>query len=274
MNQYQLIAVDMDGTLLNSEKKITPGVAEAIRRAAGHGKTVVISTGRCIAEMREYMEILSEVQYMICVSGALIYDCRDKKVLYSNKIERDIVSELLETVRGRDIMIHLLGQESIVERDKIQHMDRYHMGIYRPLYERVTTPAENIYDYFYKEQRSFEKVNFYHTSTREREITRAAISHLPVELKNSEETSLECSVRGVNKGTGLRILCRHLGIDPAAAIAVGDADNDIDILSAAGLSLAMGNANEQIKNMCDAILPDNDHDGCAAAIETYLLGGS
>ncbi len=274
MSGYQMIALDMDGTLLNSGKKITPKTAEAVRKACRQGKMVVISTGRCIAEMREYMEILSDVQYVICVSGALIYDCREKKILYSNKIERDIVSELLEAVRGRDIMIHLLGQESIVERDKIQHMDWYHMGIYRPLYERVTTPAENIYDYFYREQRAFEKVNFYHRSEQERELTRAAVCHLPVELKNSEETSLECSVKGVSKGTGLQVLCRHLGIDPAAAIAVGDADNDRDILSAAGLSLAMGNANEQIKNMCDAVLPDNDHDGCAAAIEAYLLGGS
>lgn len=272
MSGYQMIALDMDGTLLNSRKEITPKTAEAIRRAGRQGKMVVISTGRCIAEMREYMEILSDVQYMICVSGALIYDCREKKVLYSNKIERNIISELLEAVRGRDIMIHLLGQESIVERDKIQYMDRYHMGIYRPLYEKVTTPTEDIYGYFYREQKAFEKVNFYHTSAREREITRGAICHLPIELKNSEETSLECSVKGVSKGTGLQVLCRHLGIDPAAVIAVGDADNDIDILSAAGLSLAMGNADERIKNMCDAVLPDNDHDGCAEAIERYLTG--
>ncbi len=270
MSKYQLIALDMDGTLLNSEKKISPRTADAIRRAGRQGKTTVISTGRCIAEMREYMEQLPDVRYMICVSGALLYDCMEERVLYSEKIGADTVRSLLEITRGRDIMRHLLGVESIAERDQILHMDRYHMGVYRPLYQRAATQVEDIYEYFRSAPRPFEKMNFYHTGVREREITRAALRHLPVEMKDSEETSLECSVKGINKGTGLLVLCRHLGIDPSVTIAVGDADNDADILSAAGLSLAMGNANERIKKICGAVLPDNDHDGCAAAVETYL----
>lgn len=274
MHGYRLIALDMDGTLLNSSKEITPKVKEALRRARRLGKTLVISTGRCIPEMEDYREELSDVQYMICVSGAMILDCRGKGVIYSEPIGPDIVRTVLELTRGRDIMIHLLGQESVVEKEKVSHMDRYHMGIYRPLYERVTTQAEDIRDYFYGDPYPVAKVNLYHINERERELSRAVLCHLPVDMKDSEETSLELSALGVNKGTGLEVLCRRLGISPVETIAVGDGDNDADILAAAGLSLAMGNANERIKKMCDVVIPDNDHDGCAAAVETYLLGGA
>ncbi len=274
MNQYRLIALDMDGTLLNSDKKITPKTAEAIRRANRRGKIVTISTGRCIAEMRGYMEQLPDVRYMMCVSGGLLYDCGEKRILFSDKIAEEIIGSMLEAIRGRDIMVHFLGLESVVEREKIPQMGRYHMGIYQSLYEEAAQQVENIYEYFSENPRAFEKVNFYHTDERERAITKEALCHLPIEMKYAEETSLECSVRGVNKGTGLLTLCRYLGIDPAETIAVGDSDNDVDILAAAGLSLAMGNANGHIKKMCDVVIPDNDHDGCAAAIDAYLLGES
>ena len=77
----------------------------------------------------------------------------------------------------------------------------------------------------------------------------------------------------MTKGTGLLALADQLGIDAAATIAVGDADNDIDMLRAAGLGVAMGNANEGARAAADVVVADNDHDGCAEAIDRFLLGG-
>ena len=97
------------------------------------------------------------------------------------------------------------------------------------------------------------------------------MADLPVELANSEVSSLEFSPAGVNKGTGLLALAELLSIPRDATIAVGDADNDLGMLRAAGLGIAMGNANESARAVADAVVADNDHDGCAEAIRRFLL---
>ena len=90
-------------------------------------------------------------------------------------------------------------------------------------------------------------------------------------MKNSEATGLEMNAKGVDKGTGLKQLCKHLGISIDETIVVGDADNDKEALGVAGLAIAMGNAKESVKEIADVIVSDNDHDGCAEAIEKYLM---
>ena len=90
-------------------------------------------------------------------------------------------------------------------------------------------------------------------------------------LALAESTSLECSAKGIDKGVGLKKLCEHLGLPLEQTIAVGDADNDTMALKTAGLSIAMGNATEPIKALADVIVADCDHNGCAEAIDKYLL---
>ena len=90
-------------------------------------------------------------------------------------------------------------------------------------------------------------------------------------LVNAESASLEISAAGVDKGKGLLKLCEYLGLSPEKTIAVGDADNDVAILKTAGLSVAMGNALPQIRELSDVSVADCNHDGCAEAIEKYLL---
>lgn len=90
-------------------------------------------------------------------------------------------------------------------------------------------------------------------------------------MLNAEDTSLEISPLGVTKGYGLKKLCKHLNIEVEQSIVVGDADNDLDVLKTAGLAVAMGNANANVKKIADVEVMDNDHDGVAEAIYKYLL---
>ena len=113
----------------------------------------------------------------------------------------------------------------------------------------------------------------HNTSSEARDRTQQRIldSNLEVELADAETTSLEISAKGIDKGIGLEKLCEYKNITLDEIIAVGDADNDIQAIKKAGLSIAMGNANENIKQLADVIVSDNDHDGCAEAIEKFLL---
>ena len=89
--EYKLIAFDMDGTLLNSNKQISKKTQEAIARAVAHNKIVILNTGRNPAE---FYDILPGVRYLNCISGALVYDLKEKKALYQKSFDEDILKNI------------------------------------------------------------------------------------------------------------------------------------------------------------------------------------
>lgn len=101
MSQYQLIAFDMDGTLLNSNKQISPETLNAIKRATDAGKTVILCTGRNLAELNAFTEIIPGLRYLDCVSGACVYDLKEKKTLYSQALDPGIVKKADGIWHGR-----------------------------------------------------------------------------------------------------------------------------------------------------------------------------
>lgn len=134
MNNYQLIAFDMDGTLLNSDKQISPETLNAIKRAGDAGKTVILCTGRNLAELNAFTEIIPGLRYLDCVSGACVYDLKEKKTLYSQALDPGIVKKLMEFALEEEAMIHVLSERSIVQRDQQSHMADFHMGIYQTMF--------------------------------------------------------------------------------------------------------------------------------------------
>ena len=117
------------------------------------------------------------------------------------------------------------------------------------------------------------KVNIYHKNSQSRDRTEERIraSGLEVAMARAETTSLELSAPGCDKGVGLEKLCACLNLPMEQTIVVGDADNDLEALKKAGLAVAMANAGEAIKAVADVVVADCDHDGCAEAVERYLL---
>ncbi|MBU5472127.1 Cof-type HAD-IIB family hydrolase [Roseburia sp. MSJ-14] len=273
MEQYKLIAFDMDGTLLNSQKKITDKACEAIQKAIDAGIIVILNTGRCVAELEEYMEVLKNIQYINSTSGALVYDRKSNKDIYSSALDVDTVKAILDIVSSKNVMIDFLTRESIVQRDKIEKMEQYRMEVYRDMFERVTVKWEDICGQYLEKPFPVAKLNIYHTSEEARNYTRQRIEELQlgVEMVNAETTSLEISAKGIDKGIGLEKLCQYLNISLSQTIVVGDADNDIGAMKKAGLAVAMGNANERIKELADVMVADNDHDGCREVIEKYIF---
>lgn len=273
MEQYKLIAFDMDGTLLNSQKKITDKTCEAIQKAIDAGIIVILNTGRCVAELEEYMDVLKNIQYINSTSGALVYDRKSDKDIYSSALDVDTVKAILDIVSSKNVMIDFFTRESIVQRDKIEKMEQYRMEVYRDMFERVTVKWEDICGQYLEKPFPVAKLNIYHTSEEARNYTRQRIEELQlgVEMVNAETTSLEISAKGIDKGIGLEKLCQYLNISLSQTIVVGDADNDIGAMKKAGLAVAMGNANERIKELADVMVADNDHDGCREVIEKYIF---
>lgn len=274
MRKYDLIAFDMDGTLLDSSKRITNESLEAIHAAAIAGKHVALSTGRCVAELRPFMNILKDVRYYITVSGTYIYDSFENKGIASAEISGDSVRSILDIAKPYDQLLQLMSIEHAIEREKYDHIERYHMDQYKRQYEETAHIVDDIYSYYYDNEPPIFKLNLFTPDLESRIEMNERLKHLDLTLVWSEVTGVECTPLGMTKAAGLQMLCDHIGIPIERSIAVGDADNDVEIIRAAGLGIAMGNANKNAKNAADVIVADNDHGGCAEAIYKYLLADS
>ena len=262
----------MDGTLFSSDKKILDSSKEKIREAFEAGKTICISTGRCMPEVRDILRELPEIHYVIGAGGAFVFDVSSDGFICENPIPAVIVTEVMKLLRGIDIQIVLMAGKAYTQRDKAEKMGDYNMGAYQPEYLRNFELPEDIISYYLQNPFDCYKINLYTKSMEDRDYTANVLEELPLACVFAEGTSIEYTQPEVNKGLGLMELCRTVGIDLDTTIVVGDANNDLAAMEAAGLAVAMGNANENVRKIADVMVADNDSGGCAEAIERYLLG--
>ena len=184
-----------------------------------------------------------------------------------------VSSGTVKTLEGLFAQI-VLPDADVIQASHMENLEHFHMDVYRPMYAQAMTLVPDIFAFAESCREPVLKINLYHADPEERIRTRAQLETPDLEMAYSEVSSLECSAKGVNKGSGLERLCGLLGIPMADCIAVGDADNDLPMLRAAGLGVAMGNAPEHVKTAADQVVSDLDHGGCAEAIMMLLTNPS
>lgn len=268
----RLLGLDFDGTILDSQKEFPPETVQAIRELEARGVAVSTSTGRGLAELRDYSEEVRAFHYGILASGGLVYDFRKQEIIYKNCLDLELALAVIEAGRAEQAMVHVLTiHGSGVLQDDLADMGQFQMGIYQPMFERVALAVADVADFAREHATEINKVNLYHRSPESRERTRERLAALDMAAEDAETTSLEYAPKGISKAHGLRVLCQHLGVDIAKSAVIGDGPNDMEILQAAGFSIAMGNAAPEIRALADAVTLDNDHNGVVAAINKYFL---
>lgn len=273
--EYRLAALDMDGTLLNSDHETSQYTREVIRRAAEMGKITAISTGRCLSELWEHFEKLDGIRYVICENGACVYDIDEKKIINLISIPHDQVMKVFETIDGLDLKPQFFrNNQSCMQCRDIEEFKKYHIDDFTSVFVKTSVFVEDLRAFYEKELGSIEKFNLYCVDEDGKAVLMRLLENAVPELtlSGSIGIGLEVSPKGVTKAIGLEKLCEYLEISVDEAMAVGDASNDLDIIRAAGLSVAMGNAIDEVKAAADMITEDCDHDGAAKAIQRYLLG--
>ena len=268
---YKLLALDMDGTILTSQKSVSPATVKAINNLIKRGTAVTLCTGRGVAELKDYTDDFSAIPYGILNSGGCVYDFTKRQSIHRILLDDSSLIECIRAAQKVKAMPYLLTEDaSVAQAEDMRDVSRFQMGMYQSLYDRVATIVPDMETYVREHPGKSLKLCIFHRDSGTREQTRREIEHLGMELADAETTSLEISPRGVTKALGLQILCRYLGIPIEESVAVGDADNDIDVLKAAGLSVAMGNANKTVKDLCDVIVADNDRDGVVEVIDRFF----
>lgn len=267
---YQMIAFDMDGTLLQADQTIAPDSLTAIAEASQAGKTVVLSTGRALSELAAYLPDLPSVRYGVLASGGLVYDFSAGAVLDKLALPAPVVSQIREILQTEDVFgLVMRDGQGYVQSDKFERIGAYHKAAYAQLYRDTAVFVNDLTSLL--DQGEFEKINLYFKTLDLREHYFRILASYGISLARAEGAGLELSAQGADKGEGLARLCQRLGLDLSQVIAVGDSDNDESAFRRAGLGLAMANANDLIKSLAGAIVADHNHGGCAQAIRDYLL---
>lgn len=270
----RLLALDMDGTLLDTRGEIRPRVDGALRDAREQGCTIVLATGRRLQSVEPIARRLA-VRYLILLDGGVIYDRARAEALDEWTIERGDLKRGISLARE-----HALGPillESPVAGGRIlvgpAEADTPEMATYlgqRPEVERLAFETLGLQE---------RVVGMIAMGTREA-VERAGRGAL-AERRWSvvvwrpphgyQADTLSLSPLGVGKGAAFRRLAEHLAIPRAETMAVGDYENDVSLIAWAGRGIAMGNAVAAVRAAADAIVADNDHDGVAEAIEREIL---
>jgi len=270
---YDLAALDMDGTLLNSEHEITPFTREALNRADAAGKVIALCTGRCLSELWVYLERIPGIRYAINESGGCLYDVRAGRELRQVGIDDAVAERLFRLAASRDVMRQaFFGNQSHLEIGDTACLGRYHMAGFEGVFEAGSKFTPDLHALWRESGKPLTKFNLYFST--EAEKARFTEQLGPTDLCVSESMGIgyEISPKGADKGDGLRALCNHLGIPVSRAMAVGDGGNDVDLMRAAGFAVAMGNAVDEVRRLADAVTDDCDHDGAGRAVLRYLLG--
>lgn len=279
MKDIKLVALDLDGTLFDNSSHISERNLTAIRSITDKGIHVVISTGRPFEGIPFDQIKGTGINYAITANGSGIYEISTGKCLYENAMDEELVTPILNFLLTRDIhMDAFIGGKGYTPVQCVETAQKLTVPSSIKNYIITTrTRLDNILQFIHENQLKVQKMtlNFYPAADGtliDRETVRKfLVSNPSITTVCSGYNNLEFTRADANKGVGLRKLAEILGVNPDATMAIGDTENDLAIIEAAGIGVAMGNATDAVKARADYVTTTNTKDGVAAAIEHFIL---
>ncbi len=270
----KLIALDLDGTIISNSTKISEKCIDAINTVADKGVIIAICTGRVMGEIPEKIKNLKSVKYFITSGGSSIVTNLSDSI-YSNTIDYDIANKIFEILNEYKCLIDLyIDGQGYMQYSDLKKLDFYNVndGFEQILYTSRCM-KDDIMEYYNANKPRLEKINLFFADKKERREAIYRISKLnpAPKLAHSMEYNLEITSSTACKGQALQHLCHLTGVDMSEVMAMGDSNNDISMLKLAGISVAMGNASESVRNIAKYITDTCENNGAAKAIINYAM---
>ncbi|SHE71159.1 hypothetical protein SAMN02746089_00688 [Caldanaerobius fijiensis DSM 17918] len=253
--KYKMVIADIDGTLINDMRVITPATKRAIEKFRNSGGIFTIATGRGINSAKPFIEELDIDVPVILFNGCMIYHPKTKRILYSEFLPDDVYKIATNTwLENNSVDMLAFGIDGIFVK-KITELVHRFMDI-----DHVyCTEVENI-----QNMKNIMKILFLGDA----EISKRLVRNIEKYTDNftwvqSDKLFIELLPKGVTKGSTLIKLCQILKIDLADVVAIGDQDNDREMICNAGFGVAMGNADDVLKSCSKYVTKNNTEDGVA-----------
>ena len=287
---YKLIAIDLDGTLLNSYGEITNKNKEAIKYAINKGVEVVLASGRDPQTMKRISIELGINNFLIAGNGACVYDIEQNKNIYENYIEKEKALKIIKICKENTIFFNVYTTKGIVTETLNYNVKVFNNeNNYKPNNKRTNIEiVNNIYDYVEENELKILKIiicdesKIIFNNIIEKLKTLKGVEVLDVEHMSkkiiktgTEEYKIEYFYTEVtnqnsNKWSSIQYLAGKLGIEESEIICIGDNINDLEMVKNAGVGITMKNSALEKQNIADYITEDNNSDGVGNAIYKYV----
>ena len=265
-SRIRLIALDVDGTLVGADSTISPRVRESIAAAQARGTRTTIITGRMFAASQGFADTLGIVGPIVCYQGAAIFEAATGKIVRQTPVHQDVTHDVLDWANAHNVHAQCYANDTLYVQ-QINEFSKRYTDLAKV--EPVVVPSLRA---AFDEQPSIKIVLVDNPGPSERHL--AALQKLLGDrayLTRSNVDFVEILSPDINKGEALAFVAQQYGATLAETMAVGDAWNDVPLISAAGIGVAMGSGPPELFAKADAVVGDVAHDGVAEAIERFVL---
>lgn len=275
MPDIRLIALDLDGTLLNSRKELPPANAAALKEAAARGITIVPTTGRFYRGMPEVIRNLPYVRYAIAVNGAQIYDVQEDVTIAKAELPNRQAVEIMEYLDTLPVIYDCFmdGWGWMTQAMQEKAWDFAPDGYYLDMLRNLRQGVPELKAFLRDRGHGVQKIQLF---TRDMSLRQELLDHMQEKfpdtlVSSSVVNNVEINNIHANKGEALLVLAAHLGLARSQTMAFGDALNDLSMVRSAGIGVAMSNGHPDVRAAADYVTTSCDEDGVAAGIRRFCL---
>ena len=288
---YKLVAIDLDGTLLNSYGEVTPRTKEQITKAVEKGVEVVLASGRPISSVEDLANDLNANHYLISGNGAVVYDMHKEEIVYDNFLKKDQVLQIIKICDENSIYYNIYTENEVLtkslnyntlfyysENTHKQEEKRTNINIVDDVYSyveklegnqflKITVCDESrvVFNNIIKKLEEVPNIDILEVAHMSKKIIKNGTDEVLVEYCYTEITN-----QNVHKWAALEFIINDMGITKEEVIAIGDNVNDKEMVEGAGLGVAMGNATPEMKEIANDVVSSNNEDGVAEVFEKYI----
>lgn len=290
---YKIVAVDLDGTLLNSFGEVSLATKETLNKVKERGVEVILASGRTIDSVENLSLELNTSRYIISGNGAILYDIQEKEILHNRFLSKKQVLDIIKICDENSIFYNVYAENEIItpnlsynvlfyhkenvnkEESKrtvinvVENVSKYIEESDKNEYLKVTICDETkfIFNSIIRKLRTYGDIDVLDVSHMSRKKIKVGTTDVDVEYFYTEITN-----KNVNKWTALEVLLKRLNIEREEVMAIGDNINDKEMIEEAGLGIVTGNSSPMMKEIADVVVADNNSDGVKEALEKYILG--
>lgn len=289
---YRLLAIDLDGTLLNSYGDISEENKKWVKKAKERGIEVVLTSGRTAKSVMGIAKEVEAENYIICGNGAIVYDLKNEKILHNECIPKQKVIDLVKIFEENNIYYTLNTEKYILSKKLNYNLLYYYYENSKKSDERKTNinlvdniekyvieedigqvtkitisdESKAIFNGIMKKMSNVSRINILEVSNMSRKIIKSGTETSEINYYYTEITK-----ENVNKWNAVEKLAKHLEIQKNEIVAIGDNINDLIMIQNAGLGIIMGESSLSTKNLDKPIVKSNNLNGVAEAIEKYII---
>ena len=287
---YKLVAIDLDGTMLNQYGVVTQNTKEAIAKVQERGIEVIIASGRPIDSIKTIAKEIKSEKYFISGNGAIIYDIAKDEIIYENTLKKQKVLDIIKICEENSIYYNIYTEKEIIAKSLQCNVLYYHKENGSKAEEDKThiNIVENIYDYICNRDEKVVKITicdsnqFIFNSIMRKlkeidEIEVLEVSHMSRKMikQGTEDVPIEyfyteISAQDVDKWKAIEFLKEKMNLQTEEIVTIGDNINDKNMIEKAGMGIAMGQSHPAVKEVANHVVAPNTEEGVAQALNLII----